>query len=139
MSIIISALIDSGAEGNFIHSCLVDQLQSLVEILKTSLRVAALDGGTVGAGTMSAMTEPVCLETSTLHSELIPFLVLEHSEFELVLDLPWLEKHNPSISWFKHEILKWLDFCLRPCITTPSVSARSTMTLPLSIPTSKRS
>ena len=29
-----------------------------------------------------------------------------HSEFEIIVGLPWLEKHDPTISWPEHEILK---------------------------------
>ena len=84
----------------------VEELQIAVESLKTLLKVAALDGGPVGLGTVSQVTQPLSLMTSALHKEPLPFLVLEHSEFEMILGLPWLEKHNPSISWSDHTILR---------------------------------
>ncbi len=30
----------------------------------------------------------------------------------IILGLPWLEQHNPSILWTKRQILHWSDFCL---------------------------
>ena len=96
-SLILSALIDSGAEGNFIHARLVEQLQIPVEPLETKLKVAALDGGPVGVGKISQITTPVELQTSALHKETLSLLILEQSEFEIILGLPWLEKHNPKI------------------------------------------
>ena len=103
VSLVVSALLDSGTEGNFIHTHLVEPLQIPVETLKTPLKIAALDGGPVGAGSITTRTEPVLLETSSLHSELISFLVLDHPEFEIILGLPWLERHDPTISWPEHE------------------------------------
>ena len=125
-SLVISALIDSGAEGNFIHAKMVEQLQTPVRNLQTQLKVAALDGGPVGVGTISKVTDPLEVQTSALHLETMSFLVLEHSEFELILGLPWLERHNPVISWSEHTIIRWSDFCLQSCIHTPILTLGST-------------
>ena len=77
----------------------MEQLQIPVKSLKTQLKVAALDGGPVGLGTISRVTHPVELQISACHKETLSFLVLDHSEFEIILGLPWLERHNPVISW----------------------------------------
>ena len=60
-SLLVSALIDSGAEGNFIHARLVERLQTPVQPLQSSLKVAALDGGPVGLGTISNVTKSVTM------------------------------------------------------------------------------
>ena len=83
-------------------------------------------GGPVGAGTISQITKPLVVQTSALHQETLSFLVLEQTEFEIILGLPWLEKHNPLISWSDHTITKWSDECLQTCIISPSLSVRST-------------
>ena len=48
LSSVVPALINSGAEGSFIHTRLVEQLQIPVMPLKVPLSIAALDGKHVG-------------------------------------------------------------------------------------------
>ena len=119
-------MIDSGAKGNFIHVQQVERLQIPVQKLHSSLKVATLDGEPVGLGTITNITTPLTVQTSALHQEELSFLVLEHSEFEVILGLPWLEKHNPNLSWAEHTIAKWSDYCVRNCLTVPTISVLST-------------
>ena len=105
---------------------IVKELNILVEELPNVFKAAVLDGGPVGAGTISKITKPIVVKTSALHQETLSFLVLEQSKFEIILGLPWLEKHNPSISWSEHTITKWSDKCLHTCIIHPSLTVCST-------------
>ncbi|KAL7889650.1 hypothetical protein AOLI_G00019080 [Acnodon oligacanthus] len=50
-SLIVSALINSGAEGNFIHDSRVREFQIPIRTLQRGLKVSALDGEPVGAAT----------------------------------------------------------------------------------------
>ncbi|XP_049335604.1 uncharacterized protein LOC125802248 [Astyanax mexicanus] len=123
---VFSALIDSGAEGNFINKTIVDQLKIATTPLEASLKVSALDGGPVGTGTITHKTEPVKLATSFLHVEFISFLILDTSEFPIILGLPWLKQHDSLISWSDQELLSWSPFCLENCLTTPVMSVGAT-------------
>ncbi|XP_036420432.1 uncharacterized protein LOC118803968 [Colossoma macropomum] len=60
----LETLIDSGAEGNFIHRSLVEQLQLPVETLQASLRLSAVDGDPVGEGVIDTLTRPVTMYTT---------------------------------------------------------------------------
>ncbi|KAK3575029.1 hypothetical protein QTP86_019792, partial [Hemibagrus guttatus] len=51
------------------------------------------------------------LQIGILHTEEIHLLVLEDSTADVILGHPWLEQHNPIISWRTGEILKWGNQC----------------------------
>ena len=72
MNSVVSALSDSGVEGNFIHAQFVDQLQIPVMPLKTPLQVSALDRELVGTGSIMIRTELIklkCLLNGCLEGE----------------------------------------------------------------------
>src|ERR1700742_3451966 len=39
------------------------------------------------------------------HSEILRFLIMDLGKDDLILGLPWLRKHNPSVDWEQGEIL----------------------------------
>ncbi|KAI4898691.1 hypothetical protein NFI96_020791 [Prochilodus magdalenae] len=125
-SCVFPALIDSGAEGNFIHSQVARQLQLPIITLKHSLRLSAVDGDPVGKGRVSKITVPVTMNVSALHSEKIQFFVLDSVEYAVILGLSWLKTHDPSISWAEREIVAWSPHCLKQCLLFPCVSISST-------------
>ncbi|KAK3505640.1 hypothetical protein QTP70_004728, partial [Hemibagrus guttatus] len=47
--------------------------------------------------------------------EEIALLVLEESTADVILGRPWLEQHNPILSWKTGEVLKWGDTCFPNC------------------------
>ncbi|KAK3568650.1 hypothetical protein QTP86_011419 [Hemibagrus guttatus] len=61
--------------------------------------------------------EEDCMETlvGALHTEEIYLLVLEDSTADIVLGHPWLEQHDPILSWKTGEIMKWGEQCFRGC------------------------
>ncbi len=63
-----TALLDSGAAGNFIDSEFVGQLHLKLNPCNSSLAVEALDGRPLGKGKILRLTEPVTLHIGTLHS-----------------------------------------------------------------------
>ncbi|KAK3526942.1 hypothetical protein QTP86_004713 [Hemibagrus guttatus] len=50
-----------------------------------------------------------------LHVEEITLLVLEESTADVILGCPWLEQHNPILSWTTGEVLRWGDSCFPGC------------------------
>ncbi|XP_049339640.1 uncharacterized protein LOC125804612 [Astyanax mexicanus] len=125
-SFVFPALIDSGAEGNFIHEQLTRQLQIPFEQLENPMRLSAVDGTPVGRGAVSHTTTPVKLNVSALHSEEIRFFVMKDTNYQIILGLPWLKKHNPLISWSNCEIISWSPYCHDHCITVPKLMIQST-------------
>ena len=68
----VSALIDSGAAGNFMDLELANQLQVPLQRMDTQLKVKALDGRPLGQGTISKRTVELKLQVDKL-----AFLILE--------------------------------------------------------------
>ncbi|KAK3526593.1 hypothetical protein QTP70_030729 [Hemibagrus guttatus] len=58
---------------------------------------------------------PLHLQIGILHTEEIHLLVLEDLTADVILGRPWLEQHNPIISWRTGEILKWGNQCFNDC------------------------
>ncbi|KAI4885455.1 hypothetical protein NFI96_014403 [Prochilodus magdalenae] len=73
LSLTFAALIDSGAEGNFIPTRVAKRLSIPVVTLNPSLRLSAVDGDPVGKGVVSLMTPSVTMAVSALHFEEIRF------------------------------------------------------------------
>ncbi|KAI4897414.1 hypothetical protein NFI96_032838 [Prochilodus magdalenae] len=125
-SCVFPALIDSGAEGNFMNIQVVKLLQVPVSTLKRPLRLSAVDGDPVGPGYVTSITSPVTMDISALHSEKLPFFVLETAEYAVILGLSWLKLHDPSISWSNRDIIAWSPYCFKHCLSFPSLVISST-------------
>lgn len=93
------------------------------------LEVAALDGRPLGSGRIKFTTEDLQLSTGVLHTETIRLFVSQSPQNPIILGLPWLELHNPSISWTKKQITQWSDFCLHNCLHDMPVKKRSETSL----------
>ncbi len=112
-----TALLDSGAAGNFIDSEFVGQLHLELTPCNSSLAVEALDGRPLGKGKILRLTEPVTLRIGTLHSERIQFYVIRSPTHPLILGLPWLRTHDPQISWREGQITEWGPTCQERCLS----------------------
>ncbi len=85
------------------------------------LVVAALDGRPLGSGCIQFTTENLQLSTVFLHTETIRLFLFQSPKNPVILGLPWLEQHNPSISWTKKQIIQWSVFCLQTCLCSMPV------------------
>ncbi len=71
---------------------------------------------------------PMCMKCAIqinwpcLHTETINLFVFQSPQTPIILGLPWLERHNPSISWSERQITQWSESCRQNCL--PSTSAR---------------
>ncbi len=116
------ALIDSGAEGNFLDSDLAHRLKLPVIALSQPIAVHALNGLSLPSSTHSM--GPVRLITSGNHIETIHFLLTDTPVTPVVLGHPWLVLHNPHFNWSQNSILSWSEGCHAACLLSacPSVS-----------------
>jgi hypothetical protein len=91
----ITALIDSGAEGLFIDKSIAHKWRT--SILKSPIKVRNVDGTYNENG---AITER-CLIPFRINDKIMTewFYVTALGDQNLILGLPWLEKHNPIIDW----------------------------------------
>ncbi len=109
-----TALIDSGAAGNFIDAEFTKTHN--IPLIPCESHLAALDGRPLGSGRIQFTTEDLTLSTGVLHTETIRLFVFQSPQTPLILGLPWLEKHNPCISWSERQITRWSEFCLQNCL-----------------------
>lgn len=56
----------------------------------------------------------------------IVFLITGTFKHPLILNNPWLHKHDPAISWSLQEIIKWSKYCQHNCLTKPANLISST-------------
>jgi hypothetical protein len=110
------AMIDSGAAGNFIDVSFAQTHNLSLLPCESRVAVAALDGRPLGSGSIEYLTPELRLQTGILHTETIRLFVIESPRNPVILGLPWLEKHNPRISWSSQQILQWSDYCQQHCL-----------------------
>ncbi len=124
-SVSCSALIDSGAEGNFIDERWAREHDIPLVDLEDTTTVFALDGRVLS--TVDRVTIPVSLTVSGNHQETISFYIFQSPFTPIVLGHPWLTQHNPLINWDKGIILSWKLACHINCLVSavPAVSSFS--------------
>ncbi len=124
-SVSCSALIDSGAEGNFIDERWAREHDIPPVDLEDTTTVFALDGRVLS--TVPRVTIPVSLTVSGNHQETISFYIFQSPFTPIVLGHPWLTQHNPLINWDKGIILSWKLACHINCLVSavPAVSSVS--------------
>ena len=95
-----------------------------LESMDTTLSAQALDGHPLGK--ISHHTIPLSLTISGNHSETIQFFIIHAPTAPLVLGRPWLNLHNPHITWSTGRILGWSETCHATCLrSAPSPSRGS--------------
>ncbi|KAL0200303.1 hypothetical protein M9458_003490, partial [Cirrhinus mrigala] len=110
-----TALIDSGAAGNFMDEGFA-KTHCLSLIPCTSpLSVAALDGRPLGPGRVQFTTSDLQLTAGAFHTETIRFFIIQSPRNPVILGLPWLQEHEPQISWTEGQVTQWSDRCFAQC------------------------
>ncbi|ROI42812.1 Retrotransposon-derived protein PEG10, partial [Anabarilius grahami] len=117
VSLTVVALLDSGSAGNFISGALCRQLRLKTSPSPTIYQINSITGRPLSRKHVRRIGGPLKLKVGLLHREDIHLLVLEDSTADVVLGHPWLEQHNPTISWNTGEILKWGETCFSGCIS----------------------
>ncbi|XP_030634258.1 receptor-type tyrosine-protein phosphatase gamma [Chanos chanos] len=137
-SLSLTALVDSGAAGNFIDEELARKLKVSLRSINPPLYINSLDGQPLGKGTVTQQTSPLQLQVGALHHEHLQLLVITSPKDPLVLGHPWLCLHDPVISWSQGELQSWSSHCLSSCLALPcrSTSIESPNTVkPEKVPT----
>ncbi|KAL0190182.1 hypothetical protein M9458_012880 [Cirrhinus mrigala] len=111
------ALVDSRTAGNFIDRDFTRTHSIPLVPCVSHLAVAAVDGRPLGSGQIQHTTDDLTLFSGALHNETIRLFVLPTSQTPIILGFPWLERHNPTISWTEKQILRWSDTCHKHCLT----------------------
>ncbi|KAL0159211.1 hypothetical protein M9458_042936, partial [Cirrhinus mrigala] len=128
-----TALIDSGAAGNFIDKDFVKTNQLPVVSCSSPVAVAALDGRPLGTGRVEHITHELTLCLEPRHQESIRFFVITSPQSPLILGYPWLNLHEPTISWARGIITDWSPHCHKHCVSpAPQPPTKSSSSPPSS-------
>ena len=94
-----SALVDSGAEGKFINSRVIQAHGFQIRQLRRPIPVQNVDGSANRAGHITHYTDiPMVLNGLSMKER---FLITNTGKVDIILGLPWLKKYNPTINWSK--------------------------------------
>ncbi|KAI2650806.1 Transposon Tf2-6 polyprotein [Labeo rohita] len=125
ISVSTMALIDSGAAGNFIDKDFVHANRLPVLSCAHPVAVAALNGRPLGTARVSLITKDLTLRVEPGHQETIRFFVISSPQSPLILGFPWLNRHEPTISWAGGVITHWSSHCQEHCVhPTPSTPSK---------------
>lgn len=113
-----TALLDSGAAGNFMSRGFVSNHNIALIECSSPLTVEAIDGRPLGTGLVTGTTQELIMQTGLLHSETIQFYILPTPSASVILRLPWLRRHDPHISWREGQISCWSENCFVTCLST---------------------
>ena len=128
-SLSVGALLDSGADKCLIDVTLARQAGIPLEPMETTLSAQALDGHSLGK--ITHHTAPLSLTLSGNHVETIQLLVIHAPTAPLVLGRPWLDMHDPHVSWSTGRILGWSVACHANCLhSASSLSSKTKPSLP---------
>ncbi|KAI2650029.1 Transposon Tf2-6 polyprotein [Labeo rohita] len=131
-SIRTTALIDSGAAGNFIDKDFVKANQLPLLPCVSPVAVAALDGRPLGSGRTEHTTTDLTLRLEPGHQEAIRFFTITSPQSPLILGFPWLNLHEPTISWARGVITHWSSNCQRSCLQSAPKTPTNAITTPSS-------
>lgn len=91
------AMIDSGASGNFMSPRYCQQNNMQRQEKKKVSPIIGLNGERLGPGiTHESGNLPMVIGN---HFETINFDITNLGEYDIVLGVPWLKKHDPTIEW----------------------------------------
>jgi hypothetical protein len=99
--------------------------------------VHALDCRPLGSRFIREVTAPLCMITQEGHKEKISLYLIDSPAYSVVLGLPSLACHNPTVSWPQRALTWWSRECSGRCLgvsvgatTVESPDQVSTMCIP---------
>ncbi|KAL0152565.1 hypothetical protein M9458_052288 [Cirrhinus mrigala] len=110
-----TALIDSGAAGNFMDTTFALAKHLPILPCASPLAVAAIDGRPLGSGQIHSTTNDLTLLVEPSHQERIRFFLISSPQSPIILGYPWLNHHEPNISWAQGIITHWSPHCQQYC------------------------
>jgi hypothetical protein len=111
-----TAMVDCGAIENFVDKKYAKKIQIPMDEKKVPCRVLAVEGREVASRpvTHDTMVELIVND----HREKIKLHCITIGNSPIIVGLPWLRKHNPTIDWKKGKVIFDSDQCVRECLDT---------------------
>jgi hypothetical protein len=102
----MKALIDSGAQGNFISPRIVNELRLDWNQKDEPYSLNTVEGTSVSYGNGTVDREATLVMRTARQEEQITLDITDTSQHDVILGIPWLRKHNPQIDWITGQ-LQW--------------------------------
>jgi len=119
-SVTINAMIDSGATEDFIDREVCNNHGIKMIKAKNLREIYLADGKPSAMGPITHMTK-VSMDISS-HRELATFQVANLQNNEVLLGMPWLREHNPTIDWNDKRITFNSERCRTRCLKSAPVA-----------------
>ncbi|MBE6133033.1 MAG: hypothetical protein E7180_06615 [Erysipelotrichaceae bacterium] len=107
----VKVLIDSGSDSNFIHPKFINDNKIKLEEIKKPFNVTGLG---YGVSTIYEQTEK-CILRLRNHYEVIQLFALNIPDVDIILGIPWIEKHCPMNYHDSRKISFPSGYCARHC------------------------
>ena len=114
--VIIYAMIDSGATEDFIDQGICEKHRIETTQAKKPREIYLADGKSSMMGPVTH-TARVPMEIES-HREMALFHVVNLKNHELILGMPWLRKHSPTMEWKERKITFNSEQCTTECLET---------------------
>jgi len=114
-SIKMTAMVNLGAMGNFIHLRFVKE-HNLVTKSRMPFPVVDVNGCLLTHANQQVKTQMAIRN----HSEILTFDVVPLGVHNLILGLLWLQQHDPQLHWASGKITFASDYCEARCLALPA-------------------
>ena len=114
----VAVLIDSGADASLLDITLAFQMGLGREVLEKPINATALDGRLLCR--VTHRSTPVQMSMSGNHNETLSFHLIHAPHQPVILEFPWLRRHNPHIDWASGTIREWSPHCHAVCLRSSS-------------------
>ncbi|CEP11773.1 hypothetical protein [Parasitella parasitica] len=94
----IEAMVDTGASPNFISWDLVQEFNLEVELCAPGEEMFLRLANNTVYNSRSTITITLRLD-NTMHEEIITLRVIDGASFSIILGMPWLRRHNPTLQF----------------------------------------
>jgi len=126
----VKALLDSGSSGNFINLAVVKKLRLLTTTRKGLLRVTHVKGGEVGIVDRQVKCYMRIRDSKgRSHREIITLDVIPLGKHQVILGLPWLKHHEPTLDWGQLKPTFDSQHCQDQCLLERGTAGISSITL----------
>jgi len=119
-SVTINAMIDSGAKEDFIDREVCNTHGIKMIKARNPMDIYLPDGKPSAMGPVTHMTK-VPMDISS-HRELAAFQVANLQNHEVILGMPWLREHNPTIDWNDKRITFNSERCTTWCLKSSPIA-----------------
>ena len=118
-TVTINAMIDSGATEDLINQEVCNKHGIKIIKAKNPREIYLVEGKPSAMGLVTHMTK-VPMDISS-HRKLATFQVANLQNYEVILGMPWLRKHNPTIDWNDKKITFNDERCTTWCLNSSHV------------------